>query len=311
MQRTILYSTIFFACVGLNACHSEKHSKTKKKLPGIWQATPITIDGNNNDWPQPYPEYDSKASLGYAVSNDKENLYITCETGDQATQLKILRNGLTVWIDKTGEKEEVTAINFPIPRSFNRGVGAKAADDADRPSPGHWGQGQQTNGQQRANMEDRIRKMMDGANEYSLQGFRACNTQFPILEKDSCGIIVRIGLDETNELVWEAVIPFKTFYKPQISKTDKGKPMTVCFQTTGVDRPAGGGNRGGNGGGMRPGGMRIGMGGMGMGMGMGGGMGRGMGRGGGGGNGGGQSNAMESLYKSTDTWKKFGIAWQE
>jgi hypothetical protein len=299
MQRQLLYSSIFLACVGLAACHSSKHS-TIKRLPGTWQAQPITIDGDNKDWPGPYPEYDSKASLGYAVSNDKDNLYITVETGDQATQLKILRNGLTVWIDKTGGKEEVTAINFPIPRSFNRGASTKADND-DRPSPGHWGQAQATGQQQqRNNMEDRIKKMLEGANEYSLQGFRACNTQFPILQKDSCGITVRIGLDETNELVWEAVIPFKTFYKAQIDKRDKGRPISVCFQTTGADRPSGGGGRGGNGGGMRPG-MRVGMGGMGMGI------------GGGGGNGGsgGQSNAMESLYKSTDTWKKFGIAWQE
>src|ERR1039458_2943062 len=86
----IFLSVLFFSC------GSSKHASTKR-LPGTWQAQAITIDGKNTDWPSPYPEYDDKAMLGYAVSNDKDNLYITVETGDPATQLKILRNGLTVW----------------------------------------------------------------------------------------------------------------------------------------------------------------------------------------------------------------------
>jgi hypothetical protein len=307
MQRTLFYSALL-ACIGFSACSSSKYSKTKK-LPGTWQAQPITIDGDSKDWPAPYPEYNSKASLGYAVSNDKDNLYITVETGDQATQLKILRNGLTVWIDKTGDKEQVTAINYPLPRNYNRGAKNDRDGSDTRPSSGYWQQGQGNNPRQRANMEDRIKKLLEGANEYSLQGFRSCNAQFPLMQKDSCGIVVRIGLDETNELVWEAVIPFKSFFhKAQIDRRDKGKPMSICIETTGSDRPAGqGGGRGGNGGGgMRPG-MRVGMGGMGMRMG-GGGMGGGMGSRGGGG----QSDAaMEGLYKSTQTWKKFGIAWQD
>src|SRR6267154_5604685 len=105
---------LLLSVISIASCGSSKHSKSKK-LPGVWQAEPITIDGNNKDWPSPYPEYDQKAMLGYAVSNDKNNLYITVETGDPATQLKILREGLTVWIDKTGKQEQVTAINYPLP----------------------------------------------------------------------------------------------------------------------------------------------------------------------------------------------------
>ena len=83
------------------SCSSTKNSTTKR-LPGYWQNQPITVDGYNNDWPSPYPNYDEKAMIGYNVTNDKDNLYITMETGDLATQLKILTQGLTVWIDKTG-----------------------------------------------------------------------------------------------------------------------------------------------------------------------------------------------------------------
>ena len=159
-------------------------------------------------------------------------------------------------------------------------------------------------------LEDRVRAAIDGAKEYSLQGFKSCNLQFPILELDSCGITVRIGLDVDNELVWEAKIPFKSFYfKPQLTRADKGKAISVCFETTAMKRPPGepaSNGSHGSGGGFRP---SVGFGGMGMGMGMGGG---GMSRGGSRGrpqNTG--SNIMEPAYKSTKTYKKTGLAYQD
>src|ERR1700751_3901141 len=135
MQKMFFSAAMVFTLAGVVSCSSSKHSKSKR-LPGVWQVQPVTIDGNNKDWPSPYPEYDDKAMLGYAVSNDKDNLYITVETGDLATQLKILRNGLTVWIDRKGEKNELTAINFPIPNGGNTNENNKA-DRADRPAGGH------------------------------------------------------------------------------------------------------------------------------------------------------------------------------
>jgi hypothetical protein len=284
----------------LLSCSNSKYAGIKR-VPGTWQATPVIIDGSNKDWPSPYPEYDEKAQLGYAVSNDKDNLYITVETGDPATQLKILRNGLTVWIDKTGEKNEETAINYPIPDE----AAEEGHQAGKKPSPREWQGGGQD--KIRMELEDRVRKEITGANEFSLQGFKGCNMQFQLMEKDSCGIMVRMNIDADNELVWEAVVPFKAFYsKQEIDKRDKGKPISICFETVGLKKPAsqGGGGNGHGGGGMRPG-MGIGMGGIGMRMG-GGGM-RGGNREGGQGQ---ASNMMEPAYKSTRSWKRTGIAFQ-
>ncbi len=298
----------------LLSCAGSKKSKYTR-LPGTWQESHVTIDGSNKDWPSPYPEYDSKASLGYCVSNDRENLYITVETGDLATQLKILKNGLTVWIDKTGKKEEATAINFPLPEEYSKKMYPQSKESSQthrgeenmQKVQGGLGDARQ---KKRLAIEDRVRSGIKDVNAYSLQGFKACNMEFPLLERDSCGIVVRVAMDEDNELVWEAVVPFKSFLnKKEIGKGDKGKPISICFETTGSNKPAGqpggGGNHGG-GGGMRP---SMGMGGMGGGMHMGGG-----GMRGGGNRGGGQQsspvdNDMEQLYKSTKTYKVFGIAW--
>lgn len=281
-----LVCTLFFTLI---ACKSTKTSGTKK-LPGTWQKEAIAVDGSNKDWPSPYPTYDEDAMIGYAISNDKNNLYISVETGDLATQLKILRGGLTVWIDKTGANNKLTAINFPIPQEekYPLQLHANSPD------------------KQRLELEDKVSAALLNASEYSLQGFKSCNLQYPIKENDTCGIIVRIAVDADNELVWEAVIPFKTFYpKHTIDARDKGKPMSICIETTCLKKPAGGSQISGSrvndirSVGMRPG---LSVGGMGLGMNVG----RGRPRGGAAPQYG--NNIAEPLYRSTVTWKKFGIA---
>lgn len=308
MRKSFLAVVGCIAVLGAASCNSSKHSSSKR-LPGMWQVQPIVVDGDNKDWPSPYPDYDDKAMLGYAVSNDKDNLYITVETGDLATQLKILREGLTVWIDRTGNKEEQVAINYPIPMSAQEGYKPPPKDNNNPQHPGG-----SSADKLRMDMEDKVKAALAEAKEYSLQGFKSCNLQYPIMENDSCGIKVRMKIDADNELIWEAVVPFRTFYpKGQLTRADRGKPIAVGFETTGQKRPAGqpgggnGGNRGGGGGGgFRP---SVGFGGpMGMGMRMGGGGMRG-------GNRNAQQNSnnniMEPLYKSTKTWKKQGLAYME
>ncbi len=299
LQLSLLATLASAIILGNLSCSITKSSKSKRR-PGTWQAQPVTIDGYNNDWPAPYPEYDDKAMLGYAVSNDKENLYITVETGDPATQLKILHSGLTVWIDKAGERNAITAINFPLPDAYK----AKKSDDEKRANEMNVGQ-VSTPEKQRYALEDRVKRAFQFADEYSLQGFKGCNRQFNIVENDSCGIVVRMAIDSTNELIWEAVVPLKAFYyKAAISAADKGKPLSICIETTGLKRPAGqkAARQTGRGN-FTP---SIGFGGMGMRMG-------GMGMSSISANGGMQQqevNILESLYKDTKTIKFFGLAWQ-
>lgn len=294
LAANILLAILLFA--GTNGIAKNKNVK---KVPGTWQAQPIVIDGNASDWPAPYPYYDEDAMLGYSISNDSENLYITVETGDAATQLKILENGLTVWIDKTATEEQVTAINYPIPASFKSkggtGEGYTRQHIGQEPGPTEAVQ------KRIIEMQQNVKKAIDAADEYSLQGFKGCNLQFPVLAENSCGIVVRINMDQDNELIWEARIPFKAFYfKPVVGMADRHRELNICLETTGSKRPAGqpaaqAGKR--RGGGFRP---SIGIGGMGMGMAFGGGS---------------QQNAydpnanlMESLYKNTKTSVKTGIA---
>lgn len=290
--------------VGLCACGIAGHKQSKKQ-PGMWAEQTVVVDGINHEWHKPLSNYDEKAMLGYAVANDSENLYITVETGDAATQMKILENGMTVWIDKMGKEAQTTAINYPIPAAYK---GKEVKDGAYTRVHAEQDAGPTEAMQKRLlDMRMNIKQAIAEADEYSLQGFKGCNLQFPVKAQNSCGIEVRINMDEDNELIWEAKIPFRAFYfKNKVDRADRTRQMSICIETTGSKRPEGqptarAANRQRGGGGLRPG---ISVGGMGMGMSF----------GGGGANGGG-SNAydpnltlLEPLYKTTKTWAKTGIA---
>jgi hypothetical protein len=292
-----LFTGSFFCaiCFFLYSCHSSKHSGSKDVLPGTWQAQPVVIDGDSKDWPSPYPNYDSKAMVAYATSNDKYNLYITMETGDELTQVKILKQGMTVSIDTSGKKDAQLSINYPLENDnddvdLKRQSRSKSAD---------------AQSYENRKMEQNINKLMQSANQFTLDGFStACNGGYIVSQSSPCGIKVRASIDEYKELVWEVVIPFKAIYnKDSITKAYAGKPISVCFAINAFTHPkkedsGGGGNSTGGGDASMNNGMA------------GGGRNSSMHGGGKGGSKQAATDPMEHMYERTKTWKQFGIAFQ-
>ena len=269
------------------SCNCSKHSEKSKTLPGTWQSQPIVIDGDSKDWPSPYPNYDAKAMVAYATSNDKNNLYVTMETGDEMTQLKILKQGMTVSIDTNGRKESQFNINYPL-QNDNDPIEMSKQEPHKKESHYH------PEGQWSSN----IRKSAKDANQFSLEGFKNCNGGYIITQTTSCGIKVMLRIDEYKELVWEAVIPFRAIYnKDTITAADAGRPISVCFSVNRFKHP---GSKSSSDNSANPAGMNNNMSSGGM-------------RGGGASRGGGRSpneDPLQHLYENTKTWKQFGIAYQ-
>jgi len=256
----------------------------------VWQTQPIAIDGDSKDWPSPYPNYDAKAKIAYATSNDKDFLYITMETGDEMTQMKILKQGMTVSIDTGGGRAASFNISYPLQGDIDladlpRGEGGKNKDNM------HYEDKQR---------EQRLAVYAKEANQFATDGFINCNGAYVVKQATPCGISVRLGLDEYKQLVWEAAIPFKAIYnKPVISAADAGKTVSVCFAIKGFKKPD---NKNSD----DHGGMNNGAGATGSNSQM-----RGGGRGGGRPSIRQTDNPMDHLYESTKTWKTFGITWQQ
>ena len=271
----------------ISACKSAKNGgRQQDSLPGLWQSTPIAIDGDNKDWPSPYPNYDSKSKIGYATSNDRKYIYITMETGDELTQLKMLKGGMTVSIDTGGKKNADFKINYPLEN-----------DNADLDLPQREDGQKDAAIQMQRQVSKNIRKGVEAANQFTIDGFAGCNGGYMVAQNIPCGVKLKQRLDEYKEIVWEAAIPVKALYnKDSLSAADAGKPISVCFAIKGLKAPKAKttDNANNNVGAMGTGGrsnLQSG--------GKGGGMGRTK-----------QEDPLSHLYSSTKTWKQFSLTYQ-
>ena len=56
---------------------------------------------------------ESKSRLLYLVENDTENIYFTIKTDYRPTQMRMMRNGVKIYIDKDGKKKKGTFLHYP------------------------------------------------------------------------------------------------------------------------------------------------------------------------------------------------------
>ncbi|MGP8215283.1 MAG: hypothetical protein ACLQQ4_06950 [Bacteroidia bacterium] len=262
------------------------------------QKTPVTIDGKTNDWEVPLRFFDSKTKLNYTVTNDADNLYICIRATDDDNVSGITRRGLQIWIDTTGKKNHQVGILCPIPKKNE----SSSAGNGGRHQGGE-GENSGDNSQQQlspytgvtdtARLNRIHRHFIESAKEMHVSGFKTVPDG--ILELPNMyGINIGVSWDNSNVLVYEVAIPFKSFFKYPLLLSDSSRVINISFNfTITPKRTGGGGGYGGSGGGM---GRGMGGGGMGGGMGgMGGGMGGGR-HGGGGGGGGAAEPEPESIW---------------
>ena len=74
------------------------------------------LDGKVNEWPAQKFETDPATQLKYAVDNDKQNLYLVVTIANFREQMKIMHQGMDLYIDPKGKKKEGKGIEFPVKR---------------------------------------------------------------------------------------------------------------------------------------------------------------------------------------------------
>ncbi len=73
---------------------------------------------------------------------------------------------------------------------------------------------------------------------YQLDGFENGNGTYTTNEANAAGVRVRIGFNDSDQLIYEAAIPFAAFYKKsQLTAEDAAKPIAVCFTINGLSKP--------------------------------------------------------------------------
>jgi len=103
MKNIIL---LFVLVVTLSGCGG--YSMVSRQIEN-----PVIIDGNSEDWNWKL-KYFEKEHMAVGISEDADNLYICLATADRANIMKILRFGLTIWLEPGNSKGEAIGIQYPI-----------------------------------------------------------------------------------------------------------------------------------------------------------------------------------------------------
>jgi hypothetical protein len=264
---------------------------------GHYQDTPVTADGQPADWTLPLRFSNAGYTLQYNVTNDDNNLYVCVSSTDDATQLRILRSGMTLYFDPKGDKSKDISIHFPIQKQPDPGSrgrdGYNSGNNGNTTYYQNQGGGQtdasgnNTNGS--TGRDTRKEELLLQSDYYNTAGFLDLeNGQFSVtVQKGPIQLAMKLNNNDSL-LVYEVTIPLKNILGPQWPARAAKKNFSV-----GVVLDAVAGTGGGGGGGMRPGGFGMrGMGGM---------------RGGGGG-GGRRYGGGQPAQKEDANWYQFRLA---
>ena len=159
---------------------------SKNYTVGTYQNVPISVDGNSADWEMPLRFGNTNGSLQYNITNDNEFVYVCIATSDENTKMRILRAGISIYIDINGKKNKLTGITYPIKEN------------------------QENNRSRKPNFTK--------SNSYKCFGFLNDVDGEYYLNANNV-IKMSIDYDLNNNLVVEASIPIKSFYTKNLSTT--------------------------------------------------------------------------------------------
>ena len=217
-----------------------------------WQENALKIDGSADDWNNTDSLlYDVNTHVLYNVSNDHKNLYICLKIADPQSQMKILRRGLTFWIDTTGKNKKNLGIRFPL------GGGMR------------YHKMPAGNTENKGNLNTDIKTMkkilISEQREFEMIGFTLLGYEKKESMKASlfasAGIKIAIGIDTLDYLIYEMAVPLNYLYKsPSTTLNSEKMILSIGLESNSTNSsgnsPDGKGSNNGmhSGGGMHTGG---------------------------------------------------------
>lgn len=216
----------------------------------MYQSAAVKADGDLSEWNRPLRFGSSSGLAQYNVTNDRDNLYISLETHDEATALKILRSGINIYLDPAAGKSKKKVLEFPLPNSSFHQASKSTGADVVRNSRG-----------------DMLHGLLVQAITFNTVGFSGMeNKMYDVSDRSKIAVAVSAGSDRS--LGYEAVIPLKYIFGSDADKMS-GHNLSVGIVINAIknegehttnsgssNRPSmgTGGRRGGGGGGGRMGG---------------------------------------------------------
>jgi hypothetical protein len=202
------------------------HSK-KISAPDADTAIIHLLDGLVNEWPIEKFEEDKSTSIKYSVDNDAQNLYVAMIIPQFPTQMKMMRQGMELFIDLKGKKKEARGIEFPV-RSETTGFSG---------GPGFTNTNQSTSQQTKENSERVIDKAAIRSryalNLFALKLFGFNDDAEPAKQGLTMEGSANIGFswDSSDVMYVEYTIPFAILDKGSLNQ----KIISIGWKLNGMD----------------------------------------------------------------------------
>ena len=120
MRNKIFSKTLLLSLVVLAVCIAG-FSK-EKTIASMWRASPLSIDGADDDWAGDTLSFEKKFEIDYAFQNDAENLYVLFVFKDPVYLSTIKDTGMTFWINTEGKKKKKYGITFKTRKVSAEGI---------------------------------------------------------------------------------------------------------------------------------------------------------------------------------------------
>ena len=102
----------FFLCFAIIALCAPGISEDQR-VESIWAATPVEIDGLNDEWEGDTLTFKKNVKVDYAFRNDSENLYVLFIFKEPRRFMSTInKTGMTLWLNTEGKKEKNYGIKF-------------------------------------------------------------------------------------------------------------------------------------------------------------------------------------------------------
>ena len=205
---------LFIAFLALHACSPKVYTQLTE------QVNPVAVDAEFKEY-ETMRFYSRDLKMAYTLANDNKNLYFCGRIDDEAMQQKIMNNGLVMWIDTTPKPTYQIGITYPVP-------GQRNFRYEETKTPGGL---EETSDFIRTRQTFFLRH-----NTVRLTGFKPHLTGvFPLENKG--GIRVKMNWDSTGSLIYEAAIPFKSFYRETLVPKDSLHVFCLSFVVNNFQLP--------------------------------------------------------------------------
>lgn len=192
-----------------------------------------------DDGPSLKYRFDIENNLAYKVSHDDDYLYLELKTDDKASIMKILRQGLFVYMDPNGNKSKEIYFNYPLTQKHEPGSMRKP-----------------NNMQSNVREEFDVNDLLDRLSMEAIYSKYGQAEKMPVYIVDS-GFKVEINAVNKSVIEYKLRIPFQELKSgglKDITELSIGIMTGKIEMPSSGDRPSGGSEGGMQGGGGRSGG---------------------------------------------------------